>query len=292
MDQIMRKPAAERVARNGHGARSRNAFTLLELLVVIAIIAILASLILPALGRAKGSALGVVCQSNLRQLTMAWFLYAGDNEDHLPYNFGSERNGTNVAPKSNLNWVNNTMSWGTDSENTNTDLITDASLGSYVSRNVRVYKCPSDRALSDAQRKVGWQQRSRSYSMNAMLGHAGPLIKYGINLNNPEYKQFFTFSSIRRPDDIFVFLDEHPDSINDGYFLNVPEQTYWVDLPGSYHNGAGSFSFADGHTELHKWQDGQTLRPPKPDGAELPLSILPGTRKDYDWVAARTSVER
>src|SRR4051812_45056990 len=288
----MREPAEYSVVRLAPKARRGNAFTLIELLVVIAIIAILAGLILPALATAKGRATAVVCQSNLRQLTLAWFIYAGDHDDRLPYNLGGQGSGTNVAPKTNINWVNNVMSWGTEPDNTNTALITEASLGSYANRNVRIYKCPSDRVLSDAQRKLGWTERTRSYSMNAMVGHAGSLIKYGWNINNPDYKQFFTLTSIRTPEQIFVFLDEHPDSINDGYFLNVPDQSYWVDLPGSYHNGAGSFSFADGHTELHKWMDAKTLRPAKPDGAELPLSLLPGARSDYDWVSERTSVER
>jgi len=268
------------------------AFTLVELLVVIAIIAILASLVVPALGRAKARGYGIASLSNTRQLTLAWLLYAGDHDDRLPYNLGGSASRTNFAPKSNINWVNNIMSWNLDPDNTNTLLITEASLGNYTLKNTQVYRCPSDRALSADQRKAGWTERTRSYSMNAMLGHAGSLIHYGTNINNPGYRQFFTLGSIPTPEQIFVFVEEHPDSINDGYFLNVPDDLEWVDLPSSDHNGTTPFSFADGHAELHKWVSSETLRPPLPDAALLPFAVSQAARADFDWIAERTSIER
>jgi prepilin-type N-terminal cleavage/methylation domain-containing protein/prepilin-type processing-associated H-X9-DG protein len=272
-------------------AGKRTAFTLIELLVTIAIIAIIAGLVLPALAKAKSRGHAIVCVSNTRQLTLAWLLYTGDHDDRLPYNLGGPPDRSSFAPKTNANWVNNIMSWNLDADNTNTALITQAALGSYTA-NVRIYKCPSDRALSDVQRDAGWTERLRSYSMNAMVGHAGSLIKYGTNLNNPNYRQFFTLSSIPTPDSIFVFLDEHPDSINDGYFLTNPDQSMWVDLPASYHNGAGTFAFADGHTELHKWLDVGTVRAPQEDASLLPITVSESRRADFNWVADRTSVDR
>src|SRR4026209_2631394 len=103
--------------------------------------------------------------------------------------------------------------------------------------------------------------------MNAMVGDVGELSATGVNANNPFYVQFFKLSAIPRPARIFVFLDEHPDSINDGYFLN---KVYWeagalvrewVDLPASYHNGAAAFSFADGHSQIQRWAQALTKRP-------------------------------
>lgn len=267
-------------------------FTLVELLVVISVIAILAGLILPALAKAKGKGYAMVCLNNTRQLTFGWLMYADEFEDRLPYNLGGDPNRQTFAPKTPLNWVNNVMTWERDEDNTNTALITEASLGKYLSRNHRVYKCPSDRVVSDTQREIGWTERTRSYSMNAMLGHAGDLIKYGVNQNNPNYKQFFTLSSIPAPSQIFVFLDEHPDSINDGYFLNVPAQLQWIDLPASYHDGAGTFSFADGHVEIHKWVNGETRRPAHPDAGLLPFAINESASEDFEWVAERTSIAR
>ena len=270
----------------------RPAFTLIELLVVIAIIGILAALVFPALAKARTKGYSVLCINNSRQLTLAWLMYAGDNADRLAYNLGGKPDRSTFAPNTNVNWVSGIMSWELDSDNTNSTLMTGAALGPYVDRNPRVYKCPLDRALSKEQRAAGWSERVRSYSMNAMVGDAGALIKWGWNVNNPDYQQFFTLSSISNPDRIFVFVEEHPDSINDGYFLNVPDDSQWVDLPASYHDGGCAFSFADGHAEIHKWMSSETLRPPAPDAALLPFSFSEAGRADFKWIAERTSVER
>src|SRR3954465_2597681 len=273
-------------------ARHRRAFTLVELLVVIAIIAILASLVLPALAKAKSRGYSITCLSNIRQLSLAWMMYAGDFEDRLPYNLGGDAARTTFASKTNINWVNNILSWEPNPDNTNTALITEAALAPFAARDYRIYKCPSDRTVSAEQRAAGFQERTRTYSMNAMIGNAGALTKYGVNVNNPDYRQFFTLSSIPSPSHIFVFLEEHPDSINDGYFLNIPDENVWYDLPASYHNGACNFAYADGHAELHRWQSSDTMKPAEPEGAGLPLRVSASSRVDYDWVSERTSIER
>src|SRR5262249_12408287 len=174
--------------------------------------------------------------------------------------------------------------------------ITEASLGPY-SGSVRVYRCPSDKVLSDDQRNRGWEARIRSYSMNAMVGDAGEVSKSGVNENNPGYVQFFRVTAIPQPYRIFIFLDEHPDSINDGYFLNkwpaplYPERE-WIDLPASYHNGAGNFSFADGHSETHRWQNDLTKQPPIPNSLSprLPLSVPDDQVADFNWTLSRMSI--
>jgi prepilin-type processing-associated H-X9-DG protein len=134
----------------------------------------------------------------------------------------------------------------------------------------------------------------RSYSMNAMVGDAGNFSQTGTNLNNPNYVQFFRIFTVPQPSDIFVFLDEHPDSIDDGYFLNrETAQPIWNDLPASYHDGAASFSFADGHSEHHRWQNASTKQPARAYGinAPLPMPISDGLT-DYSWVLSKMSVER
>jgi prepilin-type processing-associated H-X9-DG protein len=128
--------------------------------------------------------------------------------------------------------------------------------------------------------------------MNAMIGDAGDLSKYGYNSNNPEYIQFFKISSIPKPANIFVFLDEHPDSINDGYFINNGYDWTWIELPASYHNGAASFSFADGHSETHRWNLASTRAPARPDGAVLPRPLDRSEWDDYGWLRQHTSVDR
>jgi prepilin-type processing-associated H-X9-DG protein len=186
------------------------------------------------------------------------------------------------------------MTWGAsgplDSDNINLATITEASLGPY-SGATAIYRCPSDHVVSKEQSAAGWDGRIRSYSMNAMVGNAGDFSTNGINVNNPEYTQFFKITQIPQPTDIFVFLDEHPDSINDGYFLERDYYPEWHDLPASYHNGGAAFSFADGHSSLHRWTQPDTYRPPIPDMATLPIPI-PATRKgDLEWVLDHMSVD-
>ena len=264
-------------------------FTLVELLVVIALIAILAALLLPVLSKARSRSQGIVCLNNTRQLTVAWTLYSDDHNGRLAYNLGGDARRQSVAPRTNLNWVNGILSWELDSDNTNTATITEASLAPYAARNVGVYRCPSDNILSAVQRQAGWDHRVRSYSMNAMVGDAGDLSSTGSNVNNPEYIQYFSYASIQRPDEIFVFLDEHPDSINDGYYINRAYNYEWVDLPASYHNGGASFAFADGHSEMHRWQFPETKQPAKPDAVDLPLSVRNTAAGDLYWVLKRMS---
>jgi prepilin-type N-terminal cleavage/methylation domain-containing protein/prepilin-type processing-associated H-X9-DG protein len=285
--------ASERTAEGG--------FTLLELLSVIAIIAVLAAILLPALGSARERSRGVFCLNNTRQLTLAWQLYSDDHESVLPYNLVMNEN----SYRTNINWVNNVMTWDLSSDNTNTATITQAALGPYVVGVTSIYHCPSDQTLSSVQRSAGWGQRIRSYSMNAMIGNAGGVTANGYNVNNPGYKQFFKMEQIPSPTEIFVFLDEHPDSIDDGYFLvkdaaqpgaygmSSVATSEWTDLPASYHNRAAAFSFADGHASLHRWLKSSTVAPASPHAANLPIQIpsTAGADSDIEWVLSHMSTE-
>jgi prepilin-type N-terminal cleavage/methylation domain-containing protein len=277
------------------------AFTLIELLVVIAIIAVLAALVLPALAQAKARAQAIMCLNNTRQLVLAWHMYAGDHDDRLPYNLGMTPGG----PRTPLNWVNNVMTWDLSSDNTNPATITEASLGSY-SGSTGVYRCPSDQALSTTQSAAGWDARIRSYSMNAMVGDAGDFSTNGFNVNNPDYVQFFKITQIPQPAEIFVFLDEHPDTIDDGYYLNKStayerssayggptyDNAEWLDLPATYHNRATAFSFADGHGALHRWLVPSTIYPVQPDVPYIPADIAADQRTDFNWILEHMSVDQ
>jgi prepilin-type N-terminal cleavage/methylation domain-containing protein/prepilin-type processing-associated H-X9-DG protein len=265
----------------------RVGFTLIELLVVIAIIAILGAILLPALVAARGRAQGIICLSNTHQLMLALQLFTDDHNNRLPYNLVMNE----WSARNDLNWVNNVMTWDTHSDNTNQATITQAALGIYAQRQTAIYRCPSDHALSLMQRAAGWSARIRSYSMNAMMGDVGPFTASGTNVNNPDYMQFFKMTQIPHPTGIFVFLDEHPDSIDDGYFLNRAYHWKWVDLPASYHNGATAFSYADGHSELHRWLEPSTIRPSVPNAAGLPINIPYSEWGDFDWMVSHMSVE-
>ena len=276
---------------------------MIELLTVIAIISILAAILLPALSKARERAAGIVCMNNTKQLELACGIYAGDNGERLPYNLGM----VGSSFRTDLNWVNNVMTWDLSSDNTNLATLTKASLGSFVGGNTAVYHCPSDQALSSVQRAAGWSARIRSYSMNAMIGDAGNFSTNGYNVNNPNYTQFFKTTQIPQPSDIFVFLDEHPDSIDDGFFLNKDTPAanggygsnsaavdQWLDLPASYHNGATAFSFADGHAALHRWLKSTTVRPSAPFAANLPIAIPSSpadAAADFEWVMEHMSKE-
>jgi prepilin-type N-terminal cleavage/methylation domain-containing protein len=272
----------------------RRGFTLIELMTVVAIIAILSSILLPALSKAKAKAQGLTSLNNTKQLTVAWMIYADDHNGVLAYNLGATITSNN--PPMELNWVNNVLDWSTtsptSSDNTNSSKLVETGIGPYASKDPNIYRCPSDRALSDVQKGAGWSSRVRSYSMNAMIGDAGAYSQGGYNKNNPEYVQFFKYAAIPRPSDIFVFVEEHADSIDDGYFVNNADYLAWKNLPASHHDGAGTFSFTDGHGENHRWRRQSTQPLAEPYASRLPIKLSPNDIQDFDWVVSAMSVER
>jgi prepilin-type N-terminal cleavage/methylation domain-containing protein/prepilin-type processing-associated H-X9-DG protein len=286
-------------------ARARCAFTLIELLVVIAIIAILAALLLPALAGAKHRAHAMMCMSNTKQLTLGWRLYADDHNDQIINNFGAVWVTKTITDGTYANWVNNNMVWTADPMVTNVTLIKNGILSPYLSGNLGVYKCPADKFLSPPQLSAGFPGRTRSMAMNSFLGPYGyrsrsPQDKdyySGTNNNYPDYRQWLKLSQIVRPANIFVTIDEHPDTLNDGMFNNDPDvrrATRWSDAPASYHAGGAGLSYADGHSEVHKWRSGGTKFPvtyvEMPDRAATMPAFDTETRRDFLWMVERQTV--
>jgi prepilin-type N-terminal cleavage/methylation domain-containing protein/prepilin-type processing-associated H-X9-DG protein len=294
-------------------------FTLIELLVVIAIIAILAAMLLSVLAQAKQRAQGIQCMSNTRQLMTGVLMYVNDNNDSFPLNVSHN------AGNTNLNWVGGYMQYG-DPGSTNWTILVNANQSQLADsiQTPAVYRCPADQSKMNG---MTGSPRVRSYSMSQAIGLSSlsPLPNGTPNpspggddwLNAPPsgghvypysggkgmWIQYSKVTQMRGgtpfelgPADIFVLIDEHPDSIQDAAFAvrmggpSQPSTERWVDVPAKFHNNGCGISYADGHSEIHRWQSpGQipnpVYAPPNIGGGIFVVSADP----DVYWLSSHAS---
>jgi hypothetical protein len=222
-----------------------------EVLAIVSILVLLTFIATPAMFKLKTGREALLCLNNFKQLGVAWQLYAEENSGTFVQNFHGFFLPTDPR---NSPWAAGWLDWTVSPDNTNTLFLLDekyARLSSFLPNKVNVFKCPADKFLSSAQRIRGWKERVRSVAMSITIG--------GVNGQTgpwePIYKQARSMSDLIHPSpaESMVFLDEHPNSINDiGFF--APRRSNYIDAPASYHARAGNFHFADGHAQTHGWK--------------------------------------
>jgi len=260
--------------------RVHDAFTLLELLVVITVIAILASLIFPVFGRAKRHAQGIACMDNGKQMSLALQMYANEYNGWFP---------PNPDWATNEMWVRGEMEKPKDA--TNTLLLSGSKLMPYMGNAIRIFKCPGDSSA-----------HVRSYSMSQAVGTKpgspaaavdGPWLNgTHHHVASSPWRTYGNFSDMVNPDPskLWVLMDENQYNINDAAFaVSMTSPTEMIDWPGTHHGYAAGVSFADGHSEIHKWTEkgtgvAQTVYPVNKDNTTMPWKVSMRNSADYEWV--------
>jgi prepilin-type N-terminal cleavage/methylation domain-containing protein/prepilin-type processing-associated H-X9-DG protein len=265
--------------------RPKRAFTLIELMVVIAIIGVVAAMLLPALSRAKTKAHALACFNNCRQLIAGFLMWAHDNEDRCLYSWSGE------DPYGTPAWCNGWIGGLPDA--TDETIILQSPTYKYIG-SAEVFRCPGDKSVFPFGdlRKGQTKRRIRSYSQNGFMGYSG---SYTIP-NSPPYKSALKLNVLTQPGPsrVYVFVDEHMNTINDSHFLPFRDlrrfDGRWLSMPTGRHGNAAGIAYADGHAEIHRWLDSDVTQEKAEISPPNVCSIFgpPGAR-DFAWFTNRVA---
>lgn len=269
--------------RHGHDGKARGGFTLIELLCVVAVISVLAVELLAAKPANQQAGQIARCINNHRQLTLAWKMYADENNGVLVPNTST------VAPGT-ASWAMGVLSWDLppsppNPDNTNLLDLSGALLGPYCNRTTAIYKCPGDNLPGVRGARV------RSMSLNGMMNGISTQSSV-LNQTPVPYRLFVNENQLVNPlpSAAWVFTDEHADSIDDGFFrVDMSQTNSWANLPASYHDDQGMYSYADGHVEPRRWTDVSIAGRPVSRVAYTTFSASASTATDLVWLQMHTT---
>lgn len=270
----------------------------MELLAVVAMFVLLAGVFIPMVGRTKARSASLRCLNNHKQIINAWQMYAQGNNGECANNYTIPATISTITKGEFGNWANNVMTWSAggrleDSSVTNEVWAAKGILQPFTNGDIEIYRCPADRFVSPAQRQRGYSRRLRTMAMNALIGRPEPSAtsserSWGFG---GAYRQWLKVHKIPAPAQTWITVEEHPDSVNDGFFINSLDAPTWGDIPATLHHGSTSFSFADGHVQTRKWRSSTSRYSVIFRYPNVRLFDAEG-RKDFAWYTDRVGLVR